>query len=157
MKRNLMIFATVATMTAGMALAQQSPANPQASSQTRVHRPFAARRHKMMQALNLTDAQKQQAKAIFQENRQKTEPIRTELRQNREAMRAAVKSDNSSQIEKLSKTDGELMGRLVAARTEARAKFYRILTPEQRNKVEQLHAAFRQRMQQRRAAVRTNS
>jgi hypothetical protein len=45
---------------------------------------------------------------------------------------------------------------LTATCGEARAKFYNILTPDQRTKVEQMRAAFRQRMERRRAAQRSN-
>jgi len=150
MKHNLMKFVTIAAMTAGMALAQQAPANPSAPAKTPVHRPFVRMRQHMMKALNLTDAQKQQAKAIFQETREKTQPIRTELRQNRQAIREAIKVDNKAEIQKLSKTDGELMGRLMTARNEAKAKFYTLLTPEQRATAQKLHAQFRHRVEQRR-------
>jgi len=153
MKRNLMRLMTVAGIGAGLALAQ-APANPQApAQQAPMHRQFRGHsRQKMAEKLNLTDAQKAQAKAIFQATRQQTEPIRTELRQNRKALSEAVKSDNKVQIEKLSRSQGELMGRLMTARNESRAKFYSILTPAQKGKLEQLHSAFRQRMEQRRAA-----
>lgn len=155
MKRNLMKYATIAAMTAGMALAGQqgtsAPANTQPpAAKTPTHRPVARARQHFMQSLNLSDAQKAQAKAIFQETRQKTEPIRAELRQNREAMAAAVKADSKADIQKLSKTTGELMGRMTALRADARAKFYSLLTPEQRATAQKLHAEFRHRMEQRR-------
>ena len=150
MKHNLVKFATIAAMTAGMALAQQAPANQEAPAKTPVHRPYARMRQNMKKALNLTDTQKQQARTIFQEARQKTQPIRAELRQNRESMAQAIKADNRADIQKLSKTDGELMGRLLTARNEAKAKFYSLLTPEQRATAQKLHAEFRHRMEQRR-------
>ena len=103
-----------------------------------------------MQALNLTDAQKQQAKTIFQETRERTKPIRAELRQNREALNAAIKADNRSEIQKLSKANGELVGRMMVAHNEAKAKFYSMLTPEQRATAQKLHAEFRHRMEARR-------
>jgi Spy/CpxP family protein refolding chaperone len=137
-------------MTAGMALAQQAPAGPQSSAQTPMHRPFARARQNFMKALNLTEAQKQQAKAIFQETRERTKPVRAELLQNREALNAAIKADNKAEIQKLSKADGELMGRLMVARNEAKAKFYSLLTSEQRATAQKLHAEFRHRMEQHR-------
>jgi len=166
MKRNLMKFATIAALTAGMALAQppqasplsQPPqANPQPPAQAPAHRPFAARiRQRTARALNLSDAQIQQARTIFQETRKKTEPVRVELRQNRQAMAEAVKANNAAEIQKLSKTQGELMGRLIAARSEGRARLYNILTPEQRAKAEKLHTAMRERIERRRAGLRSN-
>ena len=157
MRRNLIKLGTIAAMTAGMALAQQAPASPQPPAQAPAHRPLAAHmRQRLGRALNLSDAQKQQAKTIFQETRKQSEPDRAELRQNRQAMAEAVKADNTEQIRKLSKTEGELMGRLTAARSEARAKFYAILTPEQRASLAKLHTAMRQRIERRRAAMRSN-
>ena len=157
MKHNLIKFATAAAITAAMAMAQQAPANTQspasgegAKGAAPMHRPFARMRQRYMQALNLSAAQKQQAKTIFQETRQRTEPVRAELRQNRQAMSAAVKADNKAEIQKLSRTQGELMGHLIAARSEARARFYNLLTPEQRATAQKLHAEFRHRMEQRR-------
>ena len=60
----------------------------------------------MMQALNLTTAQRQQADIIFGESRQKARPIWQEMRQNREALHAAVKVNNTSEIERLSSQQG---------------------------------------------------
>ena len=92
-----------------------------------------------------------QAKTIFGQARETAKPIREELKANREAMRAAVKADNKSQIEQLAKVRGNLMGKMTAIRTEAAAKFYQVLTPEQRAKAEQLHqqARMHERLSQR--------
>ena len=97
-----------------------------------------------MRALNLTDAQKQQAKAIFGKSRQAAAPLVQELRANRTAMALAVKTDQSAEIRKLSEERGRLVGRLTAAHSQARAEFLGILTPAQKAKVEQLTARFHQ-------------
>jgi Spy/CpxP family protein refolding chaperone len=49
------------------------------------------------------------------------------------------------------------MGRLIASRTEARAKFYTILMPDQRTKLEKLHAAAHQRMERFHGTTRSSS
>ena len=103
----------------------------------------------MMQALNLTTAQQQQADTIFSDARQKAQPIRQEIRQNREALYAAVKANNTSEIDRLSSKQGELQGAALAVRFEAMAKFYAILTPEQRTTWDQVHQRMRQRMEER--------
>jgi len=103
----------------------------------------------MMQALNLSAAQKQQSKTIFDDARQKAEPIRQEMRQNREALHAAVKANNASQIERLSSHQGELQGKVLAIRSQAMAKFYAILTPEQRTKADEMRSRMMQRMKER--------
>jgi Spy/CpxP family protein refolding chaperone len=103
----------------------------------------------MMQALNLTPAQKQQSDTIFNDAKQKAAPIRQEMRQNREALNAAVKANNSAQIETLSTRQGELHGKALAIRSGAMAKFYTILTPEQRTKADDMMSRMRQRMEER--------
>ncbi len=151
MKSNLTRFAAVTALAAGMAFAQQAtpapqpaPGKPAAGTHARAH-------HRMMQDLNLTDAQKQQAKAIFQQARQTAQPIRQQLRQNRQAMAAAVKANDTAQIQNLAATQGTLRGQAMAIRAQALAKFYTTLTPDQRAKADQMQEQFRQRIEQRRA------
>jgi len=149
MKPHLFQFAAVAVFAAGMALAQ-APATGTRPAPQRV--PFAHPvfgHEQMMQALNLTAAQKQQSKTIFDDAKQKAEPIRQEMRQNREALHAAVKANNISQIERLSSHQGELQGKALAIRSEAMAKFYAILTPEQRTKADQMLSRMWRRMEER--------
>jgi Spy/CpxP family protein refolding chaperone len=99
------------------------------------------------QALNLTDAQKGQARMIFQQAHQLAQPIRQELKQNRDKLSAAAKASNSEgEIQKLATERGRLLGELIAIRCEASAKFYQMLTPEQRIKEEQFHEQLREKM-----------
>jgi periplasmic protein CpxP/Spy len=131
-----------------MALAQ-APATGTRPAPQKVppaHREFG--HGQMMQDLNLTPAQKQQAETIFNDAKQKAEPIREEMRQNREALHAAMKANNTSQIEQLSSRHGELEGKAMAIRSAAMAKFYTILTPEQRTKAEEMRSQMRSRMRQ---------
>jgi Spy/CpxP family protein refolding chaperone len=106
-------------------------------------------RRQFIQQLNLTDAQKQQAKAIFQQSRQSAQPIAQQLKQNRESLAAAVKADDTAQIQALANSQGTLRGQMVAIRAGAMAKFYSILTPDQRTKADQMHQKLQQRFQQR--------
>ncbi len=144
-------YAATMALAAGMVFAQApttTPAQP-ATPQAREGRHGFVRRHleHIAQALNLTDSQKQQARTIFQQARQSAQPIRQELKQNREALASAVKNgQGDTEIQKLSTEQGRLLGHLVAIRTEASAKFYQMLTPEQRAKADQMHEQFRQRM-----------
>jgi Spy/CpxP family protein refolding chaperone len=149
MKLHLIQFAAVTALATGMPLAQAQAtgARPAPQKAPFTHPVFG--HEQMMQALNLTTAQKQQAKTIFGDARQKAEPIRQEMRQNREALHAAVKANNTAQIEGLSSHQGELQGKALAIRSEAMAKFYAILTPEQRTKQDQMLSRMWQRMEQR--------
>lgn len=138
MKRTLTLLATTA-LAAGMVFAQA------------VNHPArrAPARQRMEQALNLTESQTGQAKTIFQSARQAAKPWMAQLRQDRAALNAAVKSDNLHQIDQLSAARGQVMGKLMAARSEAMAKFYQILTPAQRTKAAQMHQQRRQEWRQR--------
>jgi Spy/CpxP family protein refolding chaperone len=149
MKGHLFQFAAVTTLAAGMALAQAPATGTQPAPQKAPFTHPLFGHAQMMQGLNLTTVQKQQAKTIFGDARQKAEPVRQEMRQNREALYAAVKANNTSQIERLSAHQGELQGKALAIRSEAMAKFYAILTPEQRTKEDQMQSQMRQRMEER--------
>ena len=96
---------------------------------------------KAMSELNLTDAQKTQAKSIFQDARQSAQPVRQQLMQTRQALRAAVKSNDATQIQQLSATEGNEMGQLASIRSSAFAKFYQELTPDQKAKLESMQQA----------------
>jgi len=140
-----------AALAAGMAVAQTpapAPQPGQGSTQGKAH-PRGMMRRRMMNALNLTDAQKAQAKTIFQQARQNAEPIRQQLKQNREAMAAAVKANDTAQIQSLAAQQGTLMGQAAAIRAASSAKFYSTLTPDQQAKADQMRQRIRQRMQQR--------
>lgn len=109
----------------------------------------AAAREKMAERLGLSEAQKAQAKTIFDKVRKDSEPIREEMTKNREALTAAVKADDKAKIEHLSTQQGQLIGKLIAIRSEGHAKFYAILTPEQRVKAEAEKSMMREHMRQR--------
>jgi Spy/CpxP family protein refolding chaperone len=151
MKRQLMKLAVVGTAAAGMifaqAPAQAQTSQPKHSNLAKSHRATARRR--MLQQLNLTPAQKEHAKAIFQQSREAAKPVRGQLRQNRVAMAAAVKVNNKAQIEQLSAERGKLMGQLTTTRTEAMARFYSELNPQQRAKADQIKQRFQAHMRQR--------
>jgi Spy/CpxP family protein refolding chaperone len=113
-------------------------------------RPRAVVRKRMVQALNLTDAQKQQAQAIIQQTRQTVQPLRQQAKQNRQALMAAIQAGKGDvEIHQLALTQGNLAGQLVAARAEALAKFYSTLTPDQRAKAALMRQRVRQMIDQR--------
>ena len=144
--------AVVVILAPGITLAQTSSGDlhPGAGN-TQEERPGFMRGHmdldRVAVALNLTDSQKEQAQTIFQHARESAQPIRQELKEKREKLFAAAKATNSeADIQKLAEEQGRLLGKLLAIRTEASAKFYRMLTPEQRVKYDQMHEQFRQKM-----------
>jgi Spy/CpxP family protein refolding chaperone len=141
MRHTFTRFAAAAALAAGMAFAQA----PAAGNVGRSH----ARAGRMFQQLNLTDAQKAQAKTVFQQARQSSQALMQQLKTNREALGAAVKANNVAQIDTLAKEQGILHGQLLAVRSEAMAKVYATLTPEQKAKADELRQQRHERMKER--------
>src|SRR5215472_16149909 len=99
----------------------------------------------LAQAFDLTDSQKEQARAIFEQAERSTQPVRHDSQQNLDELTAAAKAGkNEAEIQKLAQEQGRLLGRLLAIRTEAWAKFYQMLTLDQRAKAERPHEGVRQ-------------
>ncbi len=153
MKTKMIQIATAALMAGGLAVAQTAAPAPA----PRTHRPGYAQREarrgemreKMMQELNLTADQQAKAKTIFGDSWQNSKPIFEQLKQNDQAMQSAVRANDTAKIKALSVTQGNLRGQLMANHQTAMAKFYQILTPEQRTKADAMHARAQSRMQER--------
>ena len=96
----------------------------------------------MAAALNLTDAQKSQMQSIFQQARQSAQPVRQQLKQTRQSLQAAVQAGDSAQIQQLAATEGTEMGQLAAIRASAHASMFKMLTPEQQQKLSTLQASM---------------
>jgi len=142
MKRHLIEIATVAALAAGLAFGQA------AATPTKPAQLGAALRQRMLKNLNLTADQKAQAKQIRQATRTAVQPIRQQLLAGRQALTAAVKSGDAAQIQTLSTAQGALQGQALAIRSAGMAKFYAILTPDQKTKAEQMRQKSQQLIQQ---------
>jgi Spy/CpxP family protein refolding chaperone len=102
-------------------------------------------------ALDLTDAQKAEIRAIYQNARQANQSLHDQLRTIHEQELAAIKAGKSdAELQSLANSAGPLMAQLHASNLIAQAKAYKVLTPEQREKLEQLRSQTRERVQQRR-------
>ncbi len=131
----------------GAAVFAQTPApSPTPASPGPIARLRARRARRVAKALNLTDAQKSQIKSIRQQARSNAQPIATQLRQNRQALNAAIKSNDTAQIQALSKTQGDLAGQIATIRSQARAQIYAGLTDDQRRMLDDRQARIRQRL-----------
>ncbi len=142
MKRSSITILTLAALAAGIAFAQTAAA-PAKPANLR-----AAVRQRVLARLNLTADQKTQFKTIMQQAKTGVQPLRTELQQNREAMAAAVKSNNTAQIQSLAAAQGALRGQVLAIRSQANAKFYAVLTPDQQTQLDQMRAKAKGLLQQ---------
>ena len=133
MKHSFVSLSIIGAMAAVMAFAQTNAPAP-----AHFRSPVA---RQLMKELNLSATQKQQAKTIFQNTRQQAQPLAQQLKQNRQSLNAAVQSGNSAQIQQISTAMGTLQGQLLAIRSNGRAQFFALLTPDQKSTA----AAFQQK------------
>ena len=85
--------------------------------------------------LSLTDAQKAQAKTIFDAAAAATETARGQSDVARTALNTAVKANASdAELDRLSAAVGVIQGQITAIQAKAQAKFYALLTAEQKAK-----------------------
>lgn len=145
MKRHLIGIAAAMALMAGLAFGQAAATPTTPSKPAKVG---ANLRQRMLKNLNLTADQKTQAKAIMQAAKTAALPVRQQLQQGRASLEAAVKTGDGAQIQALAASLGTLQGQALAIRSGAMAKFYAILTPEQKAKAEQMQQKAKQLIQQ---------
>ena len=127
---------------AGM-LAAQTPAAPQTAPHPRAKHAHADMVHRLAVRLNLNADQQKQARAIFQQSRADAKALAPKLREDRMALKSAVKTDNEAQIDQIMQQDSQLHAQARAVHAKAMAKFYQILTPDQKAKFD--HMGMRRR------------
>jgi Spy/CpxP family protein refolding chaperone len=137
MNRNIIRTLGVAAVAAGLTFAQgpapTTPAPGPGQGQQRHWRGHMGGR--LANYLNLTDAQKEQSKQIFQAAANESQPLRDQMREVRKQLAEAVKTNApADQINQLAATVGDLTSKLTVIHTKAFAQFYNILTPDQRTK-----------------------
>lgn len=94
--------------------------------------------------LDLTEAQKTAAQAIFDQAKAQSEPIAAALKTGHEAVEAAVKSNaTDAHIDNLTAQQATNTARLASIHAKAYRAFWQLLTPEQRTKAETLHSGLR--------------
>lgn len=135
MRNSFLRLAAVAVLATG-ALCAQAPADTptQGVGTQPVHRLGAGLRPgRLIQTLNLSAAQKDQARSIFQQARQTAQPVRLQLQQNRQTLEnAVIGGSTGAEIQQLATQQGTLLGQMLAIRSQAWSQFFNLLTPEQR-------------------------
>ena len=86
--------------------------------------------------LNLTADQQTQVRAIFRDQATQTRALAQQARDQRTALVAAVKSGATDQIDKITQDNAQLQAQRAANRAKTLAKFYSVLTPDQKAKVD---------------------
>ena len=133
-KRNFILAASL-ILSAGAAFPQTQPADSKPAEQQKRHGHGGQR---MAKALNLTDAQKEQAKAIREKYRASSEDLRTQMRTFHEQLKAAKEANNTAEVERLTQQREALFARVKETFTAQRNEFRSILTADQQVKFDQM-------------------
>lgn len=136
--RSLFRFAAAAMAAGGLLLAQgTTPAAPAPGARMTQHLDHVAA------VLNLTEDQKAQVKTIFQSSFDQAKPLFTQLHDNRQAIEQLVKSGTTEnfdpQLQALANTHATLTSQMTVLYAKAMAQVWNLLTPDQRQKADQLH------------------
>lgn len=96
---------------------------------------------------DLTDAQREQVKAIHERHAARIQPLAERVRTAREALHTAILSGNQSALQSLSIEIGNAETELTFAQAQVQAEIFNVLTAEQKQQI----AERRKQMEQRRA------
>ena len=102
----------------------------------------------LAQKLNLTDAQKDQWKALHRSFREDNKAFFQTMRQTRQEMRAAKEAGDTAKVDSLKATFQSQRAQMKQLHDAQNEKFLAILTPEQRTQYDALKAAREARRQQ---------
>lgn len=95
---------------------------------------------RMARALDLTEPQREQVKAILASEREKTEPLRRNLAEIREKIRKAALAEpfDEAAVRALAAGQNDTRVELVVSRARVKSQVFSLLTPEQRERAKEL-------------------
>jgi len=104
----------------------------------------------MNKELNLTADQQTQIKSIMQAQKSKLQPLMQQMRQNRQTENANITgSFDENQARTFANKQSQIMSDLIVEQERTKSQIYAVLTPEQRQKAQQLMQQREERMQER--------
>jgi len=147
MKNRVLTIAGGSLLAAGMVFAQTgTPTQNPPAGHARFHR--GGMMGRLASRLNLTDAQRQQARGIFEDLRTQAQPLRAQLQQGRQALMSAAEAGQSAdQLNQLAQAQAGPMIQLAALRAQAFGKLYAILTPAQQQQFQTMQSRWQSRHQ----------
>ncbi len=94
-----------------------------------------------LKKLNLTAEQKTQVKQIMTEEREKIKPLAQSLKEQRKELRDLTKGGafDEQKVRAAASKQANTMTDLIVARERMKSRIFAVLTPEQRDKAEQMH------------------
>ena len=105
----------------------------------------------LARALNLTEEQKSQIQAIHEAERPNIEPLVRQLAELRRELRTVTSQGqfDEAQVRNLANQQAQTFADLIVAKERVKSKVYTIFTPEQRAKLDEIHARMKDRFLQR--------
>lgn len=108
---------------------------------------------RMFRHLDLTDDQKAQMKAIKQANRENSKSLRQQMRANRQQIQQLSENGafDEAAVTALAAQQGQLHAQMIVVKQKVKSQMYNVLTAEQKNKLAEVKAQFKQKRQERKA------
>jgi len=122
--------------------AQTRSQNRPATTQNRAERRTNWMVRQLTNELNLTTDQQSQVRNIFAEAHKSQQALEPKIREEHLALKSAVKSGNDAEIDRILQSNSQLNTQLQAAHIKAMAKVYKILTPDQQTKFDQMDSSW---------------
>ena len=99
---------------------------------------------RMIKKLDLNEKQTKQVRAIVDQSRDKFRDIKDDMRDNRRELFDMVSNGkvNKSKARKLADAQGKHMADMIMLRISTKADIYQVLTPEQREKANELRDTY---------------
>ena len=147
MRNRILTFGGIAALVIGLAAFAVGHAIPGIHAQgrgegpPRKHFPGPEMIEHLTRALNLTDAQQTQIKAIFESARTAVEPLDAKMDEIHKQLEAATANGqfDEAQVRALANQQAQIMADTIVEHERAKSKIYAILTPDQRAKADEMH------------------
>ena len=105
--------------------------------------------HKLMRKLDLSDQQREQVRDIMKKSRPQFQTLRTQMRDNQRRLMDINPDDPNyaAVVAQVSQANGQVMTQMIQARSQLRADMYKVLSPEQKQKLQAMQQKWQERMQ----------
>lgn len=107
--------------------------------------------HRLLHKLDLTDQQRSQVRDIMQKSRPQYQTLRTQMRDNQRRLMQINPDDPNytNVVSQVAQANGQVVTQMIQLRSQERADIYKVLTPEQKQKLQTMKQKWRERMQKR--------
>lgn len=148
MKNRLIVaLMIVAMLGTAMTAAVAAPGPRDGSGKNAAWSEKKAERHeqrmaRMAEVLDLTEEQRTQIASIISTQREKCAPLRERMKETRQQLREAARADqvDENAVRSLTAAQSEAKAELMIHKAQTRSRIQALLTDEQRQKAERLHA-----------------